>query len=187
MRRVVFPILVFVLAVAGFVLALSGCGGTPLSPGPDLAPAPEPVAIEVGAPADGGIAPLVDGQDVTLVEGAQGGFHVWLAYRVRGVAAGSTIELDREAFRVPDGTVVLRFDGEADVGAPDADGWYTAPAPIPMFMCPTPIGVSIVGVPIRYELQVVDQARRQLGLATVTLVPRCPADQQDFCTRICTG
>ena len=60
---------------------------------------------------------LADGQDVTLVEGAQGGFHVWMQYAVRGLPAG-TVTLERSAHRVSDGAVVLVYRGDVDLGAP---------------------------------------------------------------------
>jgi hypothetical protein len=132
---------------------------------------------------------LSDGQDATLVEGAQGGFHVWLSYAVRGAAGAFTLE--RDAARVSDGAVVLRYRGPIDVGAPDdpdtTGGWWTAPSPIPMFMCPTPIGISIVDEPIAFTLRLLDDADVERARAAVTLVPRCPDAQRDFCTRICTG
>ena len=171
MIRVVFAI--------GLVL-VAGCAGDPPLPPVDASVAGAAVAVA--------LVPLLDGgEDVTLVEGAQGGFHVWLDWRVRGVPAGSTVTLERRAYRVADETVVLRFDGAVDVGAPGGDGWFTAPNPIPMFMCPSPIGVSVVDVPIRFELHVLDAAAVELGRAAVTLVPHCPDAQRDFCTRICTG
>jgi len=50
-----------------------------------------------GAPAEGTLelgtgeaefAPLVDGQDVDLAAGAQGGHHLWLSMRAEGLASG---------------------------------------------------------------------------------------------------
>ncbi|HEX9104108.1 MAG TPA: hypothetical protein VF997_17975, partial [Polyangia bacterium] len=131
-------------------------------------------------------APYADGQDVTLVAGAQGGFHVWMQYAVHGLPAG-TFTLERTAHRVSDGAVVLVYRGDVDVGAPAADGWWTAPAAIPMFMCPSPIGISVIDVPIEFTLRLLDAHDAELARAAITLVPRCPAGQLDFCTRICTG
>lgn len=127
---------------------------------------------------------LVDGQDDTLVPGAQGGFHVWMQYAVRDLAPG-TFTLERSAHRASDGAVVLVYRGDVDIGAPDAGGWWTAPAPIPMFMCPSPIGISVVDVPLEFTLRLVGDA--ELARTSITLTPRCPDDQRDFCTRICTG
>jgi hypothetical protein len=153
---------------------------------------PPPTAMPLGpvppsaAPVQLRIEALEDGQDVPLVAGAQGGFHVWLQYSVRDLPPG-TVRLERTAHRVADGAVVLRYLGDSDVGEPDADGWFTAPAPIPMFMCPTPIGVSVVDQPIAFALRVLDDAGGERARTDITLTPRCPDDQRDFCTRICTG
>lgn len=131
------------------------------------------------------MAPLVDGQDVPLVAGAQGGFHVWLELRLRDLGAGA-VTLERSAHRVSDGAVVLRYDSPLQVGPAGPDGWWQA-AEFPMFMCPTPIGISIVDVPIAYQLRLVDDGGAELARAGVTLLPRCPDAQRDFCLRICTG
>jgi hypothetical protein len=168
------------LIAVTFAAALSACSAPPPhahAASPDLAPA---------ADAEMSVLMLTDGQDATLVEGAQGGFHVWLAYAVRGAAGSFTLE--RRADRVSDGAVVLRYRGDVDVGAAGASGWWTAPAPIPMFMCPTPIGVSIVDQPIAYTLRLLDDAEVEHARAAITLVPRCPDDaNHDYCMHICTG
>jgi hypothetical protein len=177
------------LAIASALAALVvGCA--PASPPPPPPPTP-PVAradLAIGAPdgSTGAMVPFTDGQQVELVAGAQGGFHVWLEYALRDLPPGF-YTLERNAHRVSDDAVVLRYTGTVEVGAPAGDGWWTAPSPIPMFMCPTPIGISIVGEPIAFLLRVLDDAGGELARAGVTLVPRCPAAQLDFCTRICTG
>ena len=129
---------------------------------------------------------LSDGQDDTLVEGAQGGFHVWMQYAVKGMAP-ATVTLERSANRVSDGAVVFVYRGDVDVGAAAA---MTAGGPrrraIPMFMCPSPIGISVVDVPIEFTLRMLD-GDAELARAAITLVPRCPDAQRDLCTRICTG
>lgn len=163
------------------VTLLAGCSAPP--PGGHAPPDLSPPLAPAGEMA---VLALTDGQDDTLVEGAQGGFHVWMQYAVRGLPA-ATYTLERSAHRASDGAVVLVFRGDVDIGAPSGDGWWTAPAPIPMFMCPSPIGISVVDVPIDFALRLVDAAGAERARATITLVPRCPAAQLDFCTRICTG
>ena len=170
------------------VTLAAACGGSPPPQKPPVTPPSSGVhaTLVVGGPGDGvTMATLTDGQDVSLVEGAQGGFHVWLEFRARDVAAG-TLTLERSAHRVSDGAVVLRYDGPITIGDAGADGWWQA-AEFPMFMCPTPIGISIVGEPIAYQLRLVDDGGAELARAGVTLVPRCPDAQLPFCTRICTG
>jgi len=162
------------------VTLLAGCSAPPPH-GPPPSPSPAP-----GPTAEMAVLTLTDGQDDTLVEGAQGGFHVWMQYAVRGMAP-ATVTLERSARRASDGAVVLVYRGDVDIGAPDATGWWTAPSPIPMFMCPSPIGISVVDTPIDFTLRLVGDGDAELARAAITLVPRCPADQRDFCTRICTG
>ena len=184
-------VLVAAVALALFIASLAGCGGPPPPSTTTTPPPPGPGAtaqlILGGVAADAGVmVPLRDGDRVPLVAGAQGGFHVWLRWGVRDLPPG-TVTLERSARRVRDDAVVLRFDGRVDVGAAAGDGWYDAPSPIPMFMCPTPIGISIVDEPIHFQLRVLDDGGAELARQGVTLVPSCPDAQRDFCTRICTG
>ncbi|HEY2748787.1 MAG TPA: hypothetical protein VGL86_29405 [Polyangia bacterium] len=165
------------LAVA--VVAV-GCARAPSPPPPTTA---TPIT---SAPATLAIAGYSDGQDVTLVEGAQGGFHVWMQYAVQDLPPG-TVALERSATRASDGAVVLVYRGDVDVGAPDASGWWSAPSPIPMFMCPSPIGISVIDTPVDFVLRLLGDGDVELARAAITLVPHCPDAQADFCTRICSG
>jgi hypothetical protein len=174
------------------LLTLAGCGAAPrtTSGTPSGTPATgntpgTAIALTLGAPGDGGaLDPLDDGAAVTLVPGAQGGFHVWLAYRLRDVPAG-TFTLERDAARVSDGAVVLRYRGDIAV-TPASDGSFVPDGPVPMFMCPAPIGISIIGVPIAYRLRLIDGDGQERAGAGVTLVARCP-DDNAACPRICSG
>ena len=155
----------------------------PTTTPPPATPPPGDFMLAIGAPGSDSVpVPLVDGQDVTMIAGAQGGFHVWLAWRVRGAPAGHLV-VERDANRVSDGTPVLRYRGDADVTL-GADGWQTPAGPTPMFMCPPPIGVAVVGEPIAYRLTVSDEAGEELGSAAITLVPRCP-DDAPYCAHVC--
>ncbi len=163
-----------------FALALAAC--SPSSPKP-----PETITLTLGAPAteDGGtLAPLVAGQDVSLVPGAQGGFHVWLLYRLAN-APRATVTLDKLAYRVSDHTPVLVEHDHLDL-APDASGNYEPTDPLRMFMCPTPIGVNVVGEQISFELRV-SNTTGVIADQSIVLVPQCPTDDLAVCTRICTG
>lgn len=162
---------------------LAACSAPPHATPPPADAGPLAPAAEMS------LLMLADGQDATLVEGAQGGFHIWLQYAVHGLSA-STVTLERTAHRASDDAVVLVYRGDVDVGDPAADGWWTAPSPIPMFMCPSPIGISVVDVPIELTLRLLGAGDAELARAAVTVVPRCPNDsatQHDFCVRICTG
>jgi hypothetical protein len=56
-----------------------------------------------------------------------------------------------------------------------------------MFMCPSPVGLTVIEQPIVYQLAMSDADGTALAAGTVTLVPHCPDDAADFCMRICTG
>lgn len=172
--------------------ALGGCSTPPPKvqidpPGP---PAPgSALTLALGGPGadDATMVPFADGQDAELVPGAQGGFHVWMRLAVKDVPRGTILAVERFATRASDGAVVLRFSSSIEVGALDADGWYRTPS-FPMFMCPTPIGISVVDEPIAFQLRVSDESgTTELGRAGITLVPRCPSADRELCARICTG
>jgi hypothetical protein len=146
------------------VIAITGC----------TAPVPDPIAIALSGPGD---TPLSDGQDVMLEAGAQGGFHVWLSWRVTGMDERE-LQLSRTARRLADDKLVLRTSG----GVREPGGT------IPMFMCPTPIGISVDGEPIVFRLALERADGTSLASGHVTLTPHCPEDgQREFCQRICRG
>lgn len=167
---------VFVAAIA---LLVTGCGGPsmPLGPG-------QLTLSSVGA--DGTPLPLTDGQNVTLVEGAQGGFHVWMRFRAHDVPVGA-MTVERTAHRLADDQLVLRSMMDMTVGAPDSAGDWAPIDPLPMFMCPSPIGLSVVDQPIVFRIALTDGNGADLAASEVTLVPHCPDAQRAFCERICTG
>jgi hypothetical protein len=159
-------------------IAFAGCGGPGQPPPPTMQ-----AQVELS---DQNGAPVTDGQDVTLVAGAQGGFHVWLSYRVEGMAAGEVV-LERTAHRLSDDQLVLRSSTTIELGAPGDDGWYASPAPLPMFMCPSPVGLSVIDVPIQFELSFGSRDGTPLASQSVTLVPHCPDQASTFCQQICSG
>lgn len=141
----------------------------------------------LGSPAgDPAFSELVDGEDVKLAYGAQGGFHVWMKLKVSGVAPGE-VTMVREAHRLDDGKPVLRPPpGTLDVGDAGEDGAWEQPMPMPMFMCPSPIGVRVIDVPVVFSIAL-SEGDRPLAHAQVTVVPRCPVDAGSFCESICSG
>jgi hypothetical protein len=142
------------------------------------APAAAPVTLALGTrAADGAFTPLADGTDVVLVEGAQGGFHVWMGWALTGASAMATLE--RTAWRLSDDALVLRTTSEVELADQSR--------PLPMFMCPSPVGLSVIDQPIVFRLRFSDE-RGPLADDKVTLVPHCPdGAQADFCHRICSG
>jgi hypothetical protein len=143
------------------VILLMACAASP----------PPPMEALVSL-VDAGGAPYRDGQDVTLVAGAQGGYHVWLGWRMTPPPDGE-LQMERLAHRVSDGALVLRYDTTIDQESMPL---------VPMFMCPVPVGLPILDQPIEYELDFSNHAR-----GAITLVPHCPEDSIDICQRICSG
>jgi len=164
--------------VVGLALA-AGCGSTPPPSGPAT------LALG-GATADGsGFTPLAG--DQTLVPGAQGGFHIWLKYRVNGMAPAQ-VHVHRESHRVSDDALVLRADGTQDVGAAGADGWWELPTAVPSFMCPTPIGINVIDERIVFDVTITTLDGAPLAKSSAEATVHCPAgDQATFCQRICSG
>jgi hypothetical protein len=152
------------------LVLLAGCG--------DMTPPAGEARVVLGG--------VTDGQDATLVPGAQGGFHVWLTLRVDGLSSRH-VRIYREGRRIADGKQVLRWDGTLEIGPANAGGSWQPPDPVPMFMCPTPIGLSVVDQPIELSIRLSDGAADPLAAAAVTVVPRCPDDEMEWCMRICSG
>jgi hypothetical protein len=151
-------------------------------------PAPSEVRVALGGTAPDGSGFVALGGDVTLIAGAQGGFHVWVKYRATGMRA-ETITVTPTARRRSDGRLVLRGAPRFDtIGAVGPDGTWEAPAPLPAFMCPSPIGVRIQDEAILFHLDLADAEGVPLGSAEAVATPRCPdGPQAAFCNSICTG
>jgi len=163
----------------GLSLGLGGCGDDPRPP--------EPVQVTLGgaAPDGSGFLPLQG--DVTLIPGAQGGFHVWLKYRTVGMTPGPA-RVEHTARRASDGRLILTSMRTQDIGPPSPDGYWELPVAIPAFMCPAPIGVQVRDERVIYRVVVEDMAGTPLGEGEASATPRCPTDSQSaFCLSICSG
>jgi hypothetical protein len=180
-------------AAAAFAMLLAtGCGGAPPVPPPPGSP----MLTLGGFEGDGGsFVPLVDGADATLVEGAQGGFHVWMEFRLANAPA-EHVDVTRLAHRVSDNALVLRAVGTYDIPQMPPGQPWESPEPARMFMCPSPIGIRVVDEQIRYDVSFGHEEGtdangmpivHEVAHGTITLVPRCPDAQRDFCLRICSG
>ena len=167
------------LALVALALA-AGCG----SPEESL-----PAELVLGGAAyDGsGFVAAEDGADAELIPGAQGGFHVWLNMRVRGVAG--QVYVERQARRVSDDTLVFRGIREVIEIPEDAlNNWWQPDNAAPAFMCPSPIGIRVFDEPLRLTVELKDQDEALLAQDEWTVVPRCPdGELADFCLSICSG
>ena len=171
--------------LAAAVLAI-GCGGGPTPP-PVLPDASSPYPVEValgGANLDtSGFTTLAG--DITMVPGGQGGFHVWVKYRVTGAGAERVL-LNYIARRVSDGRLILRNNIQVQLDAAGSEGYWESPVPIPAFMCPSPLGVVVQDQPLQFEFEVRDTAGALRGGATATFTPHCPTGDE-HCVDICNG
>jgi hypothetical protein len=171
-------------------LLLVGCGGASM-----VAPPPDGssggAALVMGQlDAAGAFHQLADGTDVTLVEGAQGGFHVWMDFQ-----APSTPPMDatmlRTAHRLSDGALILRTQGPLnDMPLGGGGESWQLPAMVPMFMCPSPVGIAVIDTPVSFTIDLQGSDGSALGHGEVNLVAHCPtADpaSASFCSRICNG
>ena len=96
--------------------------------------------------------------------------------------------MHRESRRVSDHALVLLADGTQEVGAAAADGWWELPAALPSFMCPTPIGISVIDQRIVFDVTFTSMDGAPLATASAEATVHCPdAPQGTYCTNICSG
>ncbi len=179
-------------ALASSRLFLAALLCAPLGLGCDVDGEEPPVGSEAlqvgGADYQGtGFVELTDGQDVELVPGAQGGYHVWLNVRVHG--AEGSLYLRREARRVVDNVLVLRgLPAVVDVPAEAMTGWWESPLAAPAFMCPSPIGIKVFDEELTFKVLLTDRDGEVLTAEEVVLRPRCPeGDLNAHCRDVCAG
>jgi hypothetical protein len=159
----------------------SGCGGDPQPP------QPHPANIALGTAALDGSGYLPLSGDVTLVEGAQGGFHVWLKFRVQGMPP-ATVIAKHTARRKADGVLVSQGMRSIDVGGASADGYWETPLAAPTFLCPTPIGVVVRDQTLVFRVELHDDAGTLVGEGESEATPHCPdGAESGFCSSICSG
>jgi len=145
-------------------------------------------AIELGGATPAGTGFSVLAGDTELVPGAQGGFHVWLKVRVRGVTPGRA-RMTHTARRKSDGRLPVKGERLVEVGASSMTlSGYEHPEPIPAFMCPSPLGTRVMDEEVSFVVTVTDLAGTPLAETKATATPRCPTGEHAaFCARICTG
>jgi hypothetical protein len=158
----------------------AGCGGD------DPPPPPQPGEVVLGTAATDGSGFLTLADDVTMVAGAQGGFHVWMKYRLKGMS-GLEVHVQQTARRQRDNVLVSIGQRQVDVGAPGADGFWETPLATPIFLCPTPIGIVVADEPLNFQVEITTADGEALGTGQARAVPHCPADQSTFCNNICRG
>ena len=164
---------------ATLLLALfAGCGRPP-----------DPGACELalGTAAGDGVTFADMPAAATLTPGAQGGFHLWLDYRIKNAPMGA-VTAAHTVRREPDGKLLSRGERKLEVGVAGDDGWWLPDAATPAFLCPTPLGVSVIDTPAVFEVTLTDADGNILATEQAHTRIECPDDaQKDFCLRVCAG
>lgn len=182
------------LLLVVLVSAATGCVGSCLDPRPDP-PDPEvdagpdgPAqwgenAVEIGTTPDGLTFKAMPA-DLELHPGAQGGFHVPISYRVLGRTEPDAV-FEHKVRRVKDNVLVSRGTRSFDV-APDGGVW-TPDYEITVFLCPTPVGITVQDEEVVFEVRATRMTSGALlGVGTARTTLRCPAGNS-FCASICKG
>ncbi|MBT8492811.1 MAG: hypothetical protein KJO07_07100 [Deltaproteobacteria bacterium] len=171
-----------IIVVLAAALACGCEGGEPIEP-------PEYdafIAIGGASAAGEGFTELADGDEVELIPGSQGGFHVWIGMEVLG--AEGRLRIEREARRVDDEALVLRASTQTlEVPSDAMIDWWRKPNALPSFMCPSPIGVKVFDTEVDFVVQLTDNDGEILAEDRITLIPRCPEGELEFCEQICSG
>lgn len=165
-------------------LVCAACGPLPPAPDGGVDAGLDAGAIELGTTgADGGFVPLegpVDG-----IPGSQGGFHVNVLYRLPEGGSGQ-LTFEHQVRRIRDERLVSRGSRLYDLGQLRSAPWETAD-PVTVFMCPTPIGVDIIGEALRFSVTAKDAQGRVVGAGSSVATFRCGSASGAFCEAICKG
>lgn len=169
------------------LLMLVGCEGPPGGPdgGRDGgAPLWAEGTLELGSEgADGGaLFPLP--AEVQATPGAQGGFHVPMLYRVTAPANPGVV-FEHRVTRVRDDVLVSKGQRTMNIDPVAAGQSWTSPGAIIIFICPTPVGVNVVGEELNFEVTAT-KSGELLGKASGRATFRCPSGD-GFCAAICSG
>lgn len=174
------------------LLAFAAACGPPPEPPPPPPPPPVDGDLVIGGGADNG-APgfieLSDGQDVALIPGSQAGFHVFFNARVpAGAMTSEYITLERTARRKDTGELVSRNTQRVRFFEGEVSGFEDTEKSIPLFLCPTPVGIAIMDQPLILRFSATDDNGNPSIEGQLEVVPRCQeALQPDFCRQICNG
>lgn len=118
-----------------------------------------------------------------LVPGFQGGFHVPVMYRVKH-HDGADLTFEHKVRRSSDGVLVSRGGRVFDVVSDG--GTWTSDYEVTVFLCPTPVGITVMDEALTIEVRVVDDASKLKAVGTAQVVVHCPAGDS-FCQSICKG
>jgi hypothetical protein len=123
--------------------------------------------------------------DVFAHPGSQGGYHVNGLYSLPEGGSGQ-LTFEHRVVRASDEKLVSVGSRVFDLGAARVSTWST-PAPVTIFICPTPVGVDVVGQELVFTVKAKDQAGRVVASGTARATFRCGAMAGTYCEMICKG
>jgi hypothetical protein len=144
------------------------------------------VEVGLGDPTGPAFTPLPEGGVAALFAGPQGGYHVYMQVRARGICPNRVVY--GRTIREPGGTEAIRQQTEKVPMVSGGNGTWVLPRAQPTFICPsTTAGVAVanrdleVDVLVEEDLRPADAALLPDGPRSltqqVTLHPTCdPAD-----------
>ena len=142
-------------------------------------------SLELGAEAPDGGALFPLPLEVQATPGAQGGFHLPVLYRVTAPAVPNVV-FDHRVTRTRDEVLVSKGNRTMNVEPVAAGQSWTSPGAVIIFICPTPVGVNVVGEELNFEVTATTKAGELLGKASGRATFRC-APNDAFCASICSG
>lgn len=121
--------------------------------------------------------------ELLLHAGAQGGFHAPLVYRVDHETEAAVV-FDHRVTRTRDGVLVSKGTRTFDVSP--VSGTWVSDGPVVIFLCPTPVGVSVEDESLTFEITA-SKDSTLLGRATGQVIVHCPDSGKAFCQSVCRG
>jgi hypothetical protein len=138
--------------------------------------------LELGGEMSGGFVALP--MNVEATPGAQGGYHVAVMYKVTGQALPGVL-FEHRVTRVRDDRLVSKGTRTLSVDPVAAGQSWVTPGPIIIFICPTPVGVNVLGEALHFEVTA-SKGGALLGKASADAVFGCRSSDS-FCASICAG
>lgn len=123
------------------------------------------------------IEPFDDGGDRPLIAGPQGGMHVWLFVRMRGICP-TEAQVDRRVLVDATDEIVDVQRGPGRFVQDEEPGTFVTTDPFTMFMCPA--ARTIIGERFRFSVRVED-ADGLVAMGEKPFVAACVAGTCDLC------
>lgn len=123
--------------------------------------------------------------DVNATPGAQGGFHVNVLYKLPQGGVG-TVTFEHRVVRAADDKLVSLGSREWDLGLFKVSSW-SSPNPVNVFICPTPVGIDVIGKELVFTVKAKDSNGKTLASGSARATFRCGPNGGAFCDSICKG